>query len=285
MASAVQSLDVGRLIDDRKVSWFNWKLVLICFFIIIADGYDIGAAAFAGPALVKQWHVTSMAALGPVFSASLFGIFFESVAFGWMGDRFGRKYAIVLSLVAIGGFTVACAYAGSLAELRNLRFLVGVGLGGLIPNIIALNTEYAPRNFRATLVIIMFTGITFGGAVPGVVATRLMPIYGWPIMFLIGGIAPLVMAVVAWLMLPESLKFLAARGRKPERVASIIAQLSPGTEVGQQTRLILPEPPVKRFHLGMLFADGLGPLTLFLWVLFICNQLCSTSSIHGCRRC
>ena len=274
MASTLDSLDIGQLIDERKITWFNWKLVIICFFIVVADGYDIGAAAFAGPALVKQFHVASMAAMGPVFSASLFGIFFGSLFFGWLGDRFGRKHAIIASLLVIGIFTLLCADAGSLAQLRNLRFLVGVGLGGMIPNIISLNAEYSPRNFRATLIIIMFTGITFGGAVPGPIAASLMPLYGWPIMFIIGGIAPLVMAAVSLVFLPESLKFLAVRAHRPQRVAGILQQLSPGIAVGPETRLVLPEPPVKRFHPGLLFQGGLAPLTILLWVLFVCNQLC-----------
>jgi MFS transporter, AAHS family, 4-hydroxybenzoate transporter len=176
--AANQTIDVTALIDDRKVDRFNAKLIILCFFIILFDGYDIGAAAFAGPALVKEWGVTNMAALGPVFSASLLGILFGSPIFGWIGDRYGRNKAIVGSCLVIGVFTFSAMWAHSLEQLTYLRFFAGIGIGGMLPNVIALTAEYSPKRARATFVIIMFTGITFGGALPGPISNWLMPTHG-----------------------------------------------------------------------------------------------------------
>jgi AAHS family 4-hydroxybenzoate transporter-like MFS transporter len=268
------TLDVTRLIDDRKLSWFNWQIVIVCFFIALADGYDITATAFAGPSLIKAWGVQSMAAMGPVFSASLAGIFFGSLFFGWLGDRFGRRLALFLSCLVIGIFTLACAWATNLTELFWLRLIAGVGIGGMLPNVITLTAEFAPRAWRSTLVIIMFTGVTAGGALPGPIAARLIPTEGWPIMFLVGGVVPLVMAVIGLLTLPESLKFLVVRTKNQSAAIAVVRRMEPFLVIAPGTELIAAaEPPARRFSPALLFRDGLAPLTSLLWLLFVCNQM------------
>jgi len=182
--------DITRFIDTRKMNWVNAKIAIFCFFVVLFDGYDIGAVSYAGPSLVKEWGLTNMIALGTAFSAGLFGILFGSLMFGWIGDRYGRNKAIVYSLLVMGVFSLATMAAGSLTQLIALRFLTGLGLGGLLPNPIALNAEFAPKRHRATMIIVSFCGITLGGAVPGPVAAWLVPNYGWEILFFIGGVAP-----------------------------------------------------------------------------------------------
>jgi AAHS family 4-hydroxybenzoate transporter-like MFS transporter len=152
------TLNITRFIDERRMNNFNAKVVIFCFFIILMDGYDIGAVGFAGPSLVKAWGLQNMVALGTAFSAGLFGILFGSPLLGWIGDRYGRNRAIVLSLMVIGVFTLATALADSLSTLIVLRFITGIGIGGMLPNTIALNAEFAPRRARATLIIVMFAG-------------------------------------------------------------------------------------------------------------------------------
>src|SRR5207248_3323374 len=149
------------------------------------------AIAFAAPYLVRAWGVAP-SALGPVFSASLFGILVGSALFGWIGDRFGRKAALVGSNLLFGIFTLAAAYATNLNEMFWLRLLAGLGIGGVIPNVVAINIESAPRHLRATLPIIAVGLVPIGGAIPGIVTAALVPQHGWPILFLIGGIAPIV---------------------------------------------------------------------------------------------
>lgn len=272
--AALRRIDITRLVDDRRLNWFNWQVVLACFFVAIADGYDISAAAFAGPSLVKAWHIQSMASLGPAFSASLFGIFFGSPIFGWLGDRFGRKRAIIASCLVIGVFTLLCARAASLDELIYLRFLAGIGIGGMLPNIVALNAEYAPKRFRATLIIIMFTGVTFGASLPGPIAAWMLPTYGWPIIFIIGGLLPLATALGVSLAAPESLKFLMLRAHNIATVRKILRRLEPTLAIDDSTEVTLTaEPRPRTFHPGLLFGNGLAAVTALLWVMFVCNQL------------
>jgi AAHS family 4-hydroxybenzoate transporter-like MFS transporter len=146
-------VQVSRLLDERGLSSFQIKLIVWSFFIVLIDGYDIAAIAFAAPHLVRSWGVAP-SALGPVFSASLVGILFGSAIFGWVGDHFGRKAALVSSNLLFGVFTLAAAYSTSLDQMFWLRLLAGLGIGGVIPNVVAINAESAPRKLRATLAII-----------------------------------------------------------------------------------------------------------------------------------
>jgi MFS transporter, AAHS family, 4-hydroxybenzoate transporter len=268
-----QTIDVARFVDEQKVGAFHIKLLILSFFIVLFDGYDIGAAPFAAPSWIKAWGITNRAALAPVLTASLFGILFGSPILGFVGDMFGRKKAIILSCLIFGGFTWAGAWADSLDAMWWLRFFAGIGIGGLLPNLIALNAEFAPRRLRATMIILMFTGITFGGSVPGAVAAWWVPHYGWPILFVIGGIAPIVMAGVAALWLPESIKYLTVKGHAAQ-VARVLTSLQPSAPVGPETRFILAdEQRATSVSPRLLFSDGLAAITPLLWLLFLLNLM------------
>jgi AAHS family 4-hydroxybenzoate transporter-like MFS transporter len=269
----VQTIDVSRLIDERKINGFNILILVLCFFATLFDGYDITAAAFAGPSLIKAWGLTNMAAFGPVLSASLFGIFFGSALIGYVGDRWGRRIAIMGALSIVGVFTLSAMWASDLTTLAVLRFLAGIGIGGLLPTTIALNAEFAPKQVRATMIILMFTGVTFGGAIPGPVAAWLVPSYGWQILFFVGGVFPLLAAIAIALWLPESLKFLALRTHRRAEMVKIVAALSPGLGVTAETNFVVPEEKAVPFTPKLLFAGGLFWLTTLLWILFVCNQL------------
>ena len=268
------NIDIARLIDERRVTAFNIGLVVLSFLVILFDGYDLTAIAFAAPYILKQWGLAGGAALGPVFSASLFGILLGSPLLGFVGDRFGRKTAIIISCLIFGVFTLALVKATSLTDLMYGRAMAGVGLGGLMPNLIALNGEYAPRRFRATMIILMFCGVTFGGALPGAVAVWLVPSFGWSSLFYVGGIVPILMAVcvVAWM--PESVKYLALHERTTAKAAKILSRLMPDLAIGPGTKLSTGgEVGYKNFSPRLLFSEGLALITPLLWLCFAINLM------------
>lgn len=272
--SGQEVFDITQFVDTRKMSWFNAKIVIFCFFIILFDGYDIGAVAYAGPSLVREWGITSMAALGTAFSAGLFGILFGSIIFGWIGDRYGRNKAIVGSLLTMGLFSLATMAAHSLGFLIAMRFLTGVGLGGILPNSIALNAEFAPKRFRATMIIVSFSGITLGGAVPGPIAAWLVPHFGWQVLFLIGGAAPILIAAMAAAWLAESIKYLVIKTNRREAVVRLLREMDPLLSFGRETRFVVAQEKVyQKFRPQQLFADGLHFITPLLWLLFICTLM------------
>src|SRR3954470_9824092 len=236
MAEAGQ-IQISRLLDERGLSAFQIKLIVWSFFIVLIDGYDIAAIAFAAPHLVRAWGV-SRGALGPVFSASLVGILFGSALFGWVGDRYGRKVALVGAKLLFGVFTLGAAYAANLDQMFWLRLLAGLGIGGVIPNVVSINAESAPRRLRATLAIIAVGSVPLGGAIPGFVTAVLVPQHGWQIIFLIGGIVPLAIALAAAFALPESIKYMALHERHRGKMEKLVATISPGARVPVNARFV-----------------------------------------------
>src|SRR6266568_3097794 len=266
-------VQVSRLLDERGLSSFQIKLLIWSFFIVLIDGYDIAAIAFAAPHLVKAWGVAP-GSLGPVFSASLLGILFGSAVFGWVGDRYGRKAALVSSNLLFGVFTFAAAYSSNLEQMFWLRLLAGLGIGGVIPNVVAINAESAPRHLRATLAIIAVGCVPIGGAIPGFVTAALVPQYGWPILFQIGGIVPILIGVAAQFGLPESIKYMALHERHRRKMEALITAIRPDFKVPAHARFVIEdEKQFPGFNPAYLFRQGLALITPLLWLLFALNLM------------
>lgn len=270
-----QTIDVARIIDDRKLDGFSWSLIIWSFLIIVFDGYDIGAISASAPLVMKDWNVSNPGVfMGTVISASLFGMLFGAPVLGYMGDALGRKTATIVSSLIFGVFTLACCWATDLESLRILRFLAGLGIGGMMPNLISLNAEYAPRRVRATLIIIMFCGVTLGGAFPGFAAIYLSPAYGWQAIYFIGGVLPIVMAGLAVFFLPESLKFLVVRNKRVQ-AEKMIRRLSSGISLTPSTQFVIADEGKSSKSLSPvhLFKGGLAFITPLLWLCFCVNLM------------
>jgi AAHS family 4-hydroxybenzoate transporter-like MFS transporter len=271
----MNEINITRLVDAAKLRPFHLWLAFWCLLAMMADGFDLLNASIAGPALIKEWGI-DRAALGPVFSASLVGFFVGAPFFGYLGDRYGRRLAIISSLFFIGITTLACAFARDLQELLWLRFLSGLGLGGVLPNVIALNGEFTPKRLRATMLVIMSMGISLGGAVPGLVGNTLMPTYGWPVIFVVGGIIPIVIGLCAIFALPDSIKFLVLRGGKSAEVGRLARRLDPSVVISPQTRFTLDAAEGSGQTRGSpkaLFRDGWAKITVLVWVIFVLNLM------------
>ena len=266
-------VQVSRLLDESGLTSFHIKLLIWSFFIVLIDGYDIAAIAFAAPHLVRAWGI-SPAALGPVFSASLFGILFGSALFGWIGDRYGRKAALIGANLLFGVFTLAAAFATSLEQMFWLRLLAGLGIGGVIPNVVAINAESAPRRLRATLALIAVGCVPIGGAIPGFVTALFVPQHGWQILFLLGGIVPIAIAIVGAFGLPESIKYMTLHESQRPRMEKLIAAIRPDFRVPPDARFVVEdEKQFPGFNPAYLFRDGLALITPLLWLLFALNLM------------
>jgi AAHS family 4-hydroxybenzoate transporter-like MFS transporter len=264
---------VSRLLDERGLSSFQIKLLAWSFFMVLIDGYDITAIAFAAPSLVKEWGLKP-GALGPVFSASLIGILFGSAVFGWAGDRFGRKAALVWSNLVFGVFTLAAAYSTDLTQMFWLRLLAGIGIGGVIPNAVAINAESAPRKMRATLAILAVGCVPLGGAIPGFVTAALVPTHGWQILFYIGGIVPIIIALVAMMGLPESIKYMALHESQRGKMEATIKAIQPNYPIPATAKFVIEdEKQFPGFNPAYLFRDGLALITPLVWLLFALNLM------------
>lgn len=267
------SYDIVALTEEQKPGRFAWGLLFWCFLIMLMDGYDQTAVSFAAPAMIKDWHV-SRAAFGPVFGAGLFGTLIGSFVFGYLGDRLGRKKALILGSACFGALTLASVWVTSLNALMLLRFLAGIGMGGVIPNSVALVAEYAPKRLRATWVTLMFSGFSIGAGSGGIVSSAMIHTYGWPVMFLVGGLGSLAVAVLLCFVLPESAKLLVVHQREPETVRRLVARLRPDMSFPANATFYASEAPQKHRFVGkLLFSDGLRAITPLLWAVFIVNSM------------
>jgi AAHS family 4-hydroxybenzoate transporter-like MFS transporter len=265
--------DISGVIERQKIGRFAVLLVVYIWFVMLIEGYDLAALSYAAPALSRAWHL-GRGALGPVFGANVPGIMIGSFLFGYLGDRFGRKPAIILGALLFGSMTFATIWAGNVEDLIVLRLLAGIGLGGAIPNAVVLLSESAPHRLRATWISLAYTGYMMGAGMGGVVSAALIQRFNWPVVFFVGGVAPIVIAaVLAWL-LPESLRHLVLKGRDAARIARIAKQVQPGLDVGASTRFIVSDEfkPV-RFSVKLLFAGRLRYVTPVLWLIYIANSM------------
>ena len=230
----------------------------LSFLLMVADSYDVAALSFAVPELIRNWHVDKVAT-GGVFSAGLFGLLIGSIIFGYIGDRWGRKKAIVAGALLFGAVTYATGSAASLNQMLIYRFIACVGLGGAVPNAVALTNEFAPKHLRVTAIAIIFAGYAIGGTFGGIVSAQLVPVYGWPIIFKLGGVASLALTVALMLVLPESLSYLTAERGGAGSATSIFAARS--IDAGHNSPLI------------QLFADRRSIMTPLLWLVYVANSI------------
>ncbi len=268
-----EEIDLGALIEAQPRSAFSVAVLVWSCMLMLVEGYDMQVMAYAAPAIIVDWHISDRAVLGPVFGAGLFGYMLGATILSHLADRFGRKRIILAGFWLFGAFTLAAAFAPSLGWLLVLRFVAGLGLGGSIPTAIALNAEYAPASRHATRIALMFLGYTVGAAGGGVLVAALLPRFGWPVAFLIGGAAPLVMSIVLSRTLPESPRFLALGDPSSPRLAAIAAKLRPDLVLPDRPRFVLGEAQAAGLPLAHLFREGRAPLTLLLWAAFITSFL------------
>ena len=265
-------VDVAGYIDQQPVGGFQIKLLLTCAAVLFLDGFDTQAIGYVAPALAKEWGLTK-AALGPVFSAGLFGLMIGALVFGPLADRIGRKKIIIFSTLAFGIGTLATAFIADVNTLLAIRFLTGLGLGGAMPNAVAMTSEFSPHRRRATMVMIMFCGFSVGAALGGLLAAALIPQFGWRSVFVVGGVAPLVLVPILALRLPESVRFLALTGRAPERVAELLGYINPKAAFAPATQFVVHEPRLTGMPVLHLFREGRTLPTLLLWVVFFMSLL------------
>src|ERR1700738_3460674 len=265
-------VDVAEFIDAQPVGVFQIRLLLTCAAVLFLDGFDTTAIGYVAPVLAREWGL-GKGALGPVFSAGLFGLMIGALIFGPLADRIGRKKIIIFSTLTFGLGALVTAFVQDVNSLLAIRFLTGLGLGGAMPNAVAMTSEFNPRRRRATMVMIMFCGFSVGAALGGLLAAALIPQFGWPWVFVVGGVAPLLLVPILALRLPESVRFLALTGRANERVAQLLGFIRPKAWFAPATQFVVHEPGLAGIPVLHLFRSGRTPVTLLLWVVFFMSLL------------
>lgn len=259
-------IDVHKIADEAPFTRFHGLVLFWCALIIIFDGYDLAVAGIALPSIMKQMGVDPKQA-GFMVSSALFGMMFGAIFLGTIADRVGRRWAIVICIALFSLFTAAAGLTDDPLLFSATRFLAGLGIGGVMPNVVAQMTEYAPRRLRATLVTLMFSGYAVGGMLAAVLGKGLLESHGWQSVFIAAAL-PVVLIPFILKSLPESMPFLLKQGRHDE-LKAILGKLDPRLCPTPEDRFVLPpaqqaaSAPVRH-----LFQDGRGFSTVMFWVAF-----------------
>jgi AAHS family 4-hydroxybenzoate transporter-like MFS transporter len=267
-----KTFDVQAFIDSRSIGRFQIGILLLCGLVVFLDGFNTQVIGYLAPVIAHAWRLPR-SALGWIFSSGLTGLMAGFLLLAPLADRFGRKPVMAVCTGLFGLFTILTAWANSTETLVLLRFLTGVGLGGAMPNAFALTGEYCPKRWRATLVVGMSCGLSIGSVAAGLLSAGLLSSLGWRGVLWLGGLAPLVIAVALQLFLPESLNFLALRGKGRAAIAKVIKAIDPRAEVSGETEFVTPERKVRGVTVVQLFAERRLIGTILLWVLFFVNLL------------
>ena len=266
-------ININTLIDEAKFTPFHWGVLFWCLMIIIFDGYDLVIYGVALPLLMQDWALSAVKA-GLLASTALFGMMFGAMTFGTLSDKLGRKKTIMICVAIFSGFTFLGAFATNPVEFGILCFLAGLGIGGVMPNVVALMTEYAPKRIRSTLVALMFSGYAIGGMTSALLGAWLVPQFGWKIMFYIA-IIPLVALPLIWKFLPESLMYLTNK-KEIEQTRTIVQKISPSQQLNGDTEFVLnevtkgDEAPVKAlFQQGRMFSTFMFWIAFFMCLLMV----------------
>jgi AAHS family 4-hydroxybenzoate transporter-like MFS transporter len=265
-----ERVDVTEFIDGRNVGGFQYTVALLCAVTVFFDGYDTQSIAFVAPSIARELHLSN-ATLGPLFSVGLVGLLIGQLALSPLADRIGRRVLIIACTIIFGIFTLLAAGAHSVAELMVLRLLAGVGLGGVMPNAIALTAEYASRRRRATMVMIMFTGFSLGATVGGALAASLIDSFGWRSVWYIGGSLPLVLSVLQLAYLPESIRFLVLAKTAREKVTRLLQRIDYRFTATADVEYVLDEAPSAGVPLAQIFQNNRLFGTVMLWIMFFSN--------------
>ena len=262
---------VARVIDDGKASWQQFLVIALCVLFNMVDGFDITAMAIVASGVAEELTLAPDR-LGLIFSFALAGMMAGAMVLAPLSDIIGRRKMIIASLVLIGISIIFTANANSLSEFIALRFISGLGAGTLLASQATLAAEYSPEKWRALAVTTVTVGYPAGAMMTSVIGGFIMPEHGWRGMFWFGGIVTLVFAVVAFLLIPESLKYLFEK--RPlnalERINRILARL------GKHTIDALPDAkpdnPESSGNIGsnmlLLLSKKHRKVTVTLWATF-----------------
>ena len=262
-------------IDEGPVVPLMWLVVLLGFLLNLADGIDVVAMSVTAPSVAASWGL-ERSALGPLFSAALFGMAIGAAGLAPLSDQLGRRLLLVAAMFLVGLSMLAVSWIASTASVTVfaiLRFISGLGIGVIFGSAPALASEFMPSRYRSLAVSLVVMGYPVGAVLAGPIANVLIPDYGWTAVFTAGGVLTLLIGIVTWALLPESPEFLASRaGNRPERevaVNGLLARLSREAVTGMNATVTRPSAtPVAQ----ILTAER-RLRTLVLWVIYFMGFL------------
>jgi AAHS family 4-hydroxybenzoate transporter-like MFS transporter len=266
------SVNISEVIDNSRLGPFQVGICILCGLCLIMDGFDVQAMGYVAPAIIREWKIPN-AELGPVFGAGLLGVLIGSLVFSILADKIGRRPVLIGATLFFSAVTFVTTHAGSVHQMLAIRFIAGLGLGGIMPNAVALCGEYSSRAMRVTVMTIVGNGFTAGAAIGGFISAWLIPNFGWRSVFYFGAAMPLAIALAMYFWLPESLQFLVLRATQLKKVDKWLRRVAPGAVPSGAAQYIVAERRREGVPVLHLFRDGRAMGTVLLWVVNFMNLL------------
>lgn len=266
--SKITDVDVQSFIDAHPFSRFQWFIFALCFLIVLLDGFDTAAIGYIAPSLIQEWGVTKPD-LAPVLSAALFGLAAGALASGPLSDRLGRRLVLNTSVLLFAVACLASAFATDLQSLTTWRFVTGLGLGAAMPNAVTLISEYCPAKRRALLTNAMFSGFPLGAALGGFLAAWMIPQFGWRSVLVLGGVAPVALLVLMLLWMPESVRYMVAKGLPTERIRAVLMRISTAAAAARSFHLTEVKSVAQgQRGLAVVLSRSYAVGSLMLWLAY-----------------
>ncbi len=270
----MRTIEIKQMIDESKYNSFHFSIVLLLLLVALFDGYDLVVYGTVVPTLMHEWNMSALQA-GVMGSYAYVGMLVGSVVFGALGDKLGRKTVLVIGVACFTILTGATGLSRNTTEFSVCRLVAGLGLGGCIPNCATLITDYMPKSVRSTMMAIMFWGIPLGGVLAAGLGMFIIPAYGWRTMFYIGAL-PVVLALIVYVYLPESLDFYAKRNQFA-KITSILKSLDPNYQPQNDDKLHFATVRTSGMPLITLFKEGRALSTSMFAVALFMNLLMAYS--------
>jgi AAHS family 4-hydroxybenzoate transporter-like MFS transporter len=265
--------NVQDVIDNTPMGFKRWSIIILCFVIALLDGFDTQSIAFIGPAIAEDFGLQATD-MTWVITASTVGMCVGAMSLGTFGDRIGRKKTILLALTLFGVFSLVGGFAQSLEQIVILRFLIGLGMGGATPALLALTAELSPKSRRGTFMTLVLLGLPGGAMLGGLVAAAWLPVVGWRGIFLIGGVLPLAMVLICIKGLSESPVFLATRGTPAAdaQARKIMAAVT-ASPVSPDAVLVTHDKREERSSVTALFSSKYRMVTIAVFATYLLNWI------------
>src|SRR5215510_7317835 len=266
----MREVDVGALLQDRKLNRFHGLTLGLCVLILFVDGLDFSASNVGAPSIIRGLGI-ARSEMSFIQSSGYFGIFVGSILFGYLGDKYGRRFGAILGVLAYSVPGLLAVFVTSYHELAVLRFFTGLGMGGVVPNVIALLNETAPKKYRATFVMIGYVGYSMGNAVIAQVAAWFVPTFGWSVIFVVASTVGLVLCAFLMFALPESISYLTVTNPESPQLKRLMSRFVPEQDF-TASRFVLMRAE-KQFSLSLLFSGHRRIATPLLWLTFFAEFL------------
>ncbi len=271
----VETIDVGKVIDESSLNKVSIRVILLCGLIMMMDGYDYTIISVAAPVIMKEWGIGT-AYFGVALSAAFFGYLVGALLFGALSDKIGRKNTLIIASLVFSVGTLLVYFSNTLTSLIPIRIFTGIGIGGAVPCAITLTSEYSPLKGRGKYVSIMYSGFLIGIVLGGYIAGLMLETLGWRPLFLVGFVAPVLAILLLWFKLPESARWLSARHqteRQRDILASIIRRIKPDAVINEKTAFVSAGSSKNKVSAKELFAGRLAWVTPVIWAYYLISSI------------